>query len=235
MTHTLHRYDGAHPPTDDFIVLAMPARGLPEADAVDMEKEFLRRALAHDPVNVGDSAHGGQYRPQRRLGPSVHWRREDAADPETVVERLDRKSAVSAVFDDMESVCAFLAELKEDPPGLSINLSTSVEQAREVCRRVGLTRHSVEYSLGFVGGAERLPREETLEMCTMCGHGMLSAALARKMSDRVRGGRSDPVRASRTMARFCNCGAFNPSRAERILDEATVSDAASTPGREAGR
>lgn len=217
MTHTLHRYDGHHPPADDYIVLAMPARALPEEDAVRMEKEFLTRALEHGPVNVGDSAHGGQHRPQKGLGPAVHWHRDDEADPLSVIDRLDRKSAVSAVFDDVDAVCAFLAELKDDPPGLSINLSTSVEQAKAVCRRVGLTRHSVEYSLGFIGEPGSLPEGDTLELCTMCGHGMLSAGFSRKMTDRVKTGRSDPGRASRTMARFCSCGAFNPSRAKRIL------------------
>lgn len=228
MTHTLHRYDRGDGSPGDYVVLAMPASAMERQKAVAGEKEFLRRALAHGPVNVGDSAHGAGHRPQRHLGPAVHWRRDDAPDPAEVVERVDRPSAVSAVFDDLDAVGDFLAELKEARLGLSINLSAPVEDSREACRRAGLTRHSVEYSLGFLGGVERLPGEEALELCTMCGHGMISAGLAGKMADWVKTGRRSPGAAGRTLARFCNCGAFNPVRAERVLSR--LGRAAPPPG-----
>lgn len=218
MTHTLHRYDRAdRDVSGDYVVLAMPARGFPPEKAVARAKDFLRRALAYGPVNVGDSAHGAAHRPGRDLRPDVHWRRDDAPSPESVVEAVDRPSAVCAVFDDLDATCAFLADLKEDPPGLSINLSAPSEEVKAACRRVGLTRHSVEYSLGFLASEVRLPREDALELCTMCGHGMVSHGLAREMLERVRSGRRSPDAASRTLARFCNCGAFNPARARRIL------------------
>lgn len=236
MTHTLHRYDRTpRSVSGDYVVLAMPARAFPADAAVARQKEFLRRALAYGPVNVGDSAHGAARRPRRGLGPTVHWRRDEAPDPEAVVERVDRPSAVSAVFDDLDAACAFLEDLKDDPPGLSINLSAPTDEAREACRRVGLTRHSVEYSLGFMGRETRLPREDALALCTMCGHGMVSHGLAREMTERVRSGRRSPGEASETLARFCNCGAFNPARAERILGDATASDATSRRGPEARR
>ena len=52
----------------------------------------------------------------------------------------------------------------------------------------------------------------------MCGHGMVSANLARKMLDMVREGRRTPDQAAVTLARFCPCGAFTPARARRLLE-----------------
>jgi hypothetical protein len=53
----------------------------------------------------------------------------------------------------------------------------------------------------------------------MCGHGMLSANFTRKMVDWVKENRRTPEEAARYMARFCTCGVFNISRAERIIKE----------------
>ena len=52
----------------------------------------------------------------------------------------------------------------------------------------------------------------------MCGHGMVSHNLARKMMDWVREGRRTPQAAASYLARFCTCGIYNPTRAVRILE-----------------
>jgi len=57
-------------------------------------------------------------------------------------------------------------------------------------------------------------------LSTMCGHGMVSSSLAKKMIDWVKEGRRTPEEAVTYLARFCSCGVFNPSRAVRILNEA---------------
>ena len=93
---------------------------------------------------------------------------------------------------------------------------------RFVAQRAGIVRHSVEYSLGFHGDLNLLPDRHVLELSTMCGHGMVSHTMAKKMIDFVKEGRRDPKRAAACLARFCTCGIFNPVRAERILDEARV-------------
>jgi hypothetical protein len=59
-----------------------------------------------------------------------------------------------------------------------------------------------------------------LALSTMCGHGMISSNLAKKMIDWVKEGRRTPEQAVTYMARFCSCGVFNPSRAKRILEDA---------------
>jgi hypothetical protein len=104
--------------------------------------------------------------------------------------------------------------------GLSVNISASIEGARECCRSAGIARHSVGYSLGFEGAVEKLPNTQLLKLTTMCGHGMISASLAKKMIDWVKEGRRTPEQAVTYMARFCSCGVFNPVRAKRILEDA---------------
>jgi hypothetical protein len=219
MTHTLHRSGPAEDQKDDFLVLAMPASGFDARLAVERQKEFLRRSLRHDPVNIGDTAHHGWHHSKRGLRPTVHWRRPSAPSPEDVIDAVDAPSPVTAVFDNYESMRAFVEELRDADLGLSINVSALTSSAEECCDEVGISRHSVEYSLGFFGRTERLPDATTLRLCTMCGHGMIGHGLAQKMISWVRNGRRTPAEASRCLARFCNCGAFNPRRAARILGE----------------
>jgi hypothetical protein len=57
-------------------------------------------------------------------------------------------------------------------------------------------------------------------LSTMCGHGMVSSSLAKKMIDWVKEGRRTPEQAVTYLARFCSCGVFNPSRGVRILEDA---------------
>lgn len=218
MTHSLHRYGEPSHLTDDYIVFAMPARSVRRTEAVVKQKEFLRRALRHGPVNIGDAKKGGWDRPRRGLNPLVHWRRDTSPKPEEVIDGVDTHSLVSAVFDNVEAARAFVRELKEADLGLSINMSSLADRAVECCGDCGLTRHSVEYSLGFRGATSRLPDDVTLELSTMCGHGMIAHSFVEKMVDRVRQGRLSPGDASRYMARFCVCSIFNPSRATRILE-----------------
>jgi len=229
MTNTLHRYsehyarepgEDASPVTDDYIVFAMASKGVNDDDLAAKYRAFLKLALEHDPVNIGDATHGGWLRPQRKLTPVNHWRRERRPDPETVLRGVDGPTTVAAVFDTYEKLRAFVLSLAKADIGVSINIAAPMDAAQRCCRDVGLARHSVEYSVGFRGRVERLPEARTLELSTMCGHGMVSAAFARKMLDWVRENRRTPAEAAAYMARFCSCGVFNTRRAERLLEAA---------------
>jgi hypothetical protein len=77
----------------------------------------------------------------------------------------------------------------------------------------------VGYSLGFEGSTEKLPSSQVMMLSTMCGHGMVSHSLAKKMIDWVKEGRRTPEQAVTYMTRFCSCGVFNPSRARRLLQD----------------
>jgi len=219
MTNTLHRFGAAESLEDDYIVFAMAARGINEAGAPPKLRTFLRMALKHGPVNVGNAIAGGIFRPAAHLTPLAHWGHREMLDPEAVVESIDACTTVAVVFDEAARMEAFLRDLREADLGISVNVSALTDQARTCCNRAGITRHSVEYSLGFHGDLHRLPEGRVLELSTMCGHGMVSHNLARKMMDWVREGRRSPREAASYLARFCTCGIYNPTRAVRILEQ----------------
>jgi hypothetical protein len=220
MTNTLHRYGSQESFIDDFIVFAIPARGLNDKNAVPAQRRFLEIACKHNPVNIGDASHGALFRPSRSLNPLVHWRRREQRDVGCVMNDVSGPTTVSAVFDNPDDVVGFIRELKEADLGLSINISGALDQAQECARKAGLERHSVEYSLGFFGQTDRMADSQTLEIATMCGHGMLSFSFVRKLVEWVKQGRRSPEQASATLARFCSCGIFNPTRACRLLENA---------------
>jgi len=220
MTHTLHRYGRPQDFRDDYIVTAMPARGYNDAHCVEKQKTFLRTALKYGPINIGNSKKGAAHRATKDLRPTVHWSRDISPDPEWVIEEIDQPTTVSAVFADYDSMRDFVAELRELDLGISINISGVATEADRCCADVGLTRHSIEFSLGFQGATEKMPDDAARRVATMCGHGMVSANLSKKMIEWVRSGRRTPEQACAYMARFCVCGSFNPARAERVLAEA---------------
>jgi hypothetical protein len=137
-----------------------------------------------------------------------------------VVDGLDTLTTVAAVFDSRPTAEDFVKAVKAADLGLSINISTSVEGAEQCCFAAGIPRHSVGYSLGFEGKTEKLPSDDVLMLATMCGHGMVSQSLAKKMIDWVKEGRRTPEQAASYMTRFCSCGVFNPARAARVLRQA---------------
>lgn len=64
-----------------------------------------------------------------------------------------------------------------------------------------------------------MPEREILEVNTLCGHGLVSFNLIRKMVEYVRIRRLTAQAAARIMAKCCECGAFNPVRAEQLLEK----------------
>ena len=220
MTNTLHRFGPAESFHDDFVVFAICSRGMNDQGAVEKLRTFLRMAIPFKPVNLGDARHGGCLRPSKAMNPLSHWNRDITPNFEEVVAGLDVPTTAAAVFDNRVAAEDFVKSVKEADLGLSINISTSVDGAEQCCFAAGIPRHSVGYSLGFEGKTEMLPNSQTLSLSTMCGHGMVSHSLAKKMIDWVKEGRRTPDEAVTYMARFCSCGVFNPSRAKRILEDA---------------
>jgi len=229
MTNTLHRYSehyafepppNPQPVDNDFIVFAMASRGINDEQLVEKYRTFLRLALKHNPVNIGDATKGGVLRPRQDLNPTAHWKRDQLPNPEEVIAGVEGHTTVAAVFANYADMTAFVADIRAANLGISVNISAPIDAAERCCRDTGITRHSVEYSLGFCGRVDRLPNATTLELSTMCGHGMLSANFAMKMVEWVKENRRSPQEAARYMARFCICGVFNIKRAEVIIEKA---------------
>jgi len=220
MTNTLHRYGDSESFYDDYLIFASPSSGRNDKDSVPKLKAFLEMALPFNPVNIGDPVHGGALRPSRDLTTIANWKRDMTPDFRAVIDGIDEPASVVAIFANQDSASRFLKKVVEADLGLSVNISTSVEGAEQCCKFAGIPRHSVGYSLGFEGAIEKLPNTQLLKLTTMCGHGMISASLAKKMIDWVKEGRRTPDQAVTYMARFCSCGVFNPLRAKRILEDA---------------
>ena len=145
MTHTLHRYGRLQDFADDYIVTAMPARGYNDKNCVDKLQTFLWKALEYEPINIGNSKKGAAHRATKDLRPTVHWNRDHSPHPERVIEEIDTPTTVSAVFDNYDSMRAFVDAVRELDLGLSVNISGVAVEADRCCREVGLTRHSIEF------------------------------------------------------------------------------------------
>jgi hypothetical protein len=219
MTNTLHRFGDAASFRDDFVVFAIPSRGSNDADSVPKLRRFLEMALPFQPVNLGDARNGGALRPSRSMNPTSHWNRDLQPDFAAVIAGLDAPTTAAAVFDNRPAAEDFVKAVVAADLGLSVNISTSIDGAEQCCDAAGICRHSVGYSLGFEGKTEYLPNGDVLKLATMCGHGMVSSSLAKKMIDWVKEGRRTPDQAVTYLQRFCSCGVFNPTRARRILEE----------------
>lgn len=222
MTNTLHRFGTAESFADDYVIIAIPAKGAKgQGDPMPALKRFLEIALEYGPVNLGDAMNGGAIRPTRHKHALQHFfSRSHKPDFQAVIDGITKPTTYAAVFDDKEKAEAFTKRIRDEDFGLSINISSSLDNALGCAARAELARHSVGYSLGFEGIPDNAPNRHVLMLSTMCGHGMIAQAFAKKMIDWVKEDRATPDEAVAALGRFCSCGIFNPSRAKRIIEDA---------------
>lgn len=205
MTNTLHRQGAVENLKNDFVIFATTAKGINRKGSAPKLKEFLRICLKYHPVNIGSSKQGNIL--------------QDGIDIQELISNLEDGEGAAAVFADLETLQKVLEELIQSDLGISINISGLLGEVHECCQKLGLERHSVEHSLGFWGAKDRLPEREILEFNTLCGHGLVSFNLIRKMVEYVKLRRLSPKEAAKIMAKCCVCGVFNPARAEILLEK----------------
>ncbi len=226
MTNTLHRFGEPESLQDDFIVFIMASKDVNDQGAPEKIRAFLKAARKYNPVNIGNPQIGSMYQPEKDLSFTKLYltgRKEQITVAEAI-EAYEKMGGASVVFDNREAMEGFLKEVKALDLGLSVNVSALVDEVKDACRSSDITIHSIEYSLGFHGDLYRLPDRHVLALITMCGHGMISANFARKLIDRIKEARITPEKAAVYMAKFCVCGAFNTTRAIRILNEARMTN-----------
>jgi len=222
MTNTLHRLQRRDDPKDDYIIFALSSRGVNDEGAMQKEHAFLTVALKYDPINMaGGTKNGPIFRPEKHLNIfKLYLRgRKEFVTPQQLISEVNRPGEALVVFDRKEKLEGFLKEIKEMDLGLSINVSSLVDDVREMAPRTGVKPHSINYALGFRGDLYQLPDRQVLGLTTMCGHGLISSTFAKKMIDMVREKRLTAEKAAGYMAKFCVCGAFNTARAVRLLNE----------------
>ena len=204
MTNTLHRQGAVEGLKEDYVIFVTMARGINREGSAPKIHEFLRICQKHNPVNIGSS----------KLGTVL----QDDVDFQDLVTNLKDGSTSAAVFTDLDTLQKVLAELIEADLGISINVSGLLDGVQECCHGNGMERHSVEHSLGFWGSRDRLPEREILEINTLCGHGMVSFSLIRKMIEHVKMRKLTPKEAAKIMGKCCECAVFNTTRAEHLLE-----------------
>ena len=205
MTNTLHRQGNRESLKKDYVIFAHTAKGITREGSAPKLQEFMRICLKYRPVNMGDSKQGNM------LQDDIHIDR--------LISNQQDGAGATAVFTDLDTLQKVVEELIRADLGISINISGLMDEVQTCCRRAGIERHSAEHSLGFWGAKDRLPEREILEFNTLCGHGMVSFNLIRKMIEYVKLRRLTPEKAARIMAKCCECGAFNPVHAEMLLEK----------------
>ena len=205
MTNTLHRQGPLETLKNDYVIFAHTAKGINREGSGPKIQEFMRICLKYNPVNIGDGKQG-----------NIH---QDDINIQKLISKQGDGAGASAVFTDLDTLQKVLEELIRVDLGLSINISGLLEEVKECCQRAGIQRHSAEHSLGFWGAKDRLPEREVMLFNTMCGHGMVSFNLIRKMIEYVKLRRLTPKKAARIMAKCCECGVFNTIRAEKLLEQ----------------
>jgi hypothetical protein len=205
MTNTLHRQGTADSLKNDYVIFAHTAKGITREGSASKLQEFMRICLKYYPVNIGDGKQG-----------NIH---QDDINIQKLIANQGDGAGAAAVFTDLETLQKVIEELIKADLGISINISGLLEGVQQCCRKAGIERHSVEHSVGFWGATDRLPEREILEFNTMCGHGMVSFNLIRKMIEYVKLRRLTPKKAAKIMAKCCECGVFNPVRAETLLEK----------------
>ena len=203
MTHTLHRSGTKESLSNDFVFLFMPSAGINDAGSGPKFRKFLEIAQRHNHVNLGDASYGNMY----------------AKGLQNVMDNVKKEgmTAVHAVFDNEEDAAAMLKDIKEADLGLSLVISGIFDRVKGICQKNGIHRHAATYSLGIWGKTDKLPPENVLEISTMCGHGMITAARVISVAEDVKAGRKSAKDAAEDLAKQCDCGIFNPTRAAKLL------------------
>ena len=147
---------------EDYVVLVMPSKDINHEGSGPKLRCFLEMALAAGAIKIGDCRLGNEYH-QGGL--------------DRVMENVEDRAVVHAVFKDKDSLIKVLTALKEADLGLSVGVSGLFDHVDQCCRQAGLEIHTINQSLGRWGRTDKLPNQEILQINTMCGHGMVAFGL----------------------------------------------------------
>jgi len=224
VTHTHHRRGSRESLEKDYVVLSMID---PEAGAQHDYKgplrgrvrRFLEICERRRPAALLARASGRRLRYLRGWEPEMDSGIHKASTLKDIVrcEELADEGIGHAVYTDREAVREVLRDLKEADLGISIVVSGVFDVVFDVCREVGIEPHTVNMSLATWGKTELLPDQPVLEICTMCGHAMISPRLVESIVGRVGRGAVTPEDAAVELGKQCTCNIFNTVRAAEII------------------
>jgi hypothetical protein len=207
MTHSLHRRGSIEDLHEDYVLIFYSSKGI-NREGAEKKMQQIWEALSHyeqDLVNFGN-----HY---------PNWSGGELYNLDDLKKAYSQMNM--AVFKDREKVKACLQELKERDFGISVVVSGLYEETNKICSEIGLAPHTVNLSLGVHGNTGKLPEESVLEIHTMCGHAVVSFNLILHMVREIKAGKITCKDAAQKLSRMCDCGLFNPYRAEKILRKMT--------------
>jgi hypothetical protein len=202
MTHTLHRFDSGKNHSKDYIVMTMAAQNYNDKGAAAKLVTNMKLMVEAGPVNYGDDNNGGIL---------------SGLEIDEILEMADDGAYMAAVYDNISSLKKALLKLKEADNGMSVVLTGNFQDIYSAISEAGLKPHTVNISIGFHGKKELTPKTETLEITSMCGHGMVCPKLAEMVMGKVRKRSVSPEDGALELAKPCTCAIFNPTRASEIL------------------
>lgn len=204
MTHTLHRRGSRESLSRDYLVAIFATTGWDPKTAGPKMHRFLDIVTKYNPINVGNHS--------PRTQGNIYTK---GATLKAIYE--DPMPVPIATFDNKEALINVLRDLKEADLNCSVIVSGLIDEVFDTAKKVGITPHSLNVSLGIWGKTELLPEETVLQINTMCGHCYVTPSLIQNVVSQVRAGRTSVKEAIRRMAAQCWCGSFNPTRTAELL------------------
>jgi hypothetical protein len=180
-------------------------------------QRLLKICLNHDPVGLANRLPDKIQRYMKYWESSMDSGIHKNTPIEVVPEAKDIDYICHAVFSNKDDVEATLRDLKEADLGISIVVSGLFDEVADVCKKVGLEPHTVNMSLGTWGRTDLLPPRPVLELCTMCGHALVSSRLTERLLNLVEKGSIKPEEAAVELGKQCTCNVFNTERAVKII------------------
>ncbi len=206
MTHSAHRYGTKDSLANDYTIYARTSRFVNRENCGPKLRKILEIFLSESFVNFGSSHAGNSYASGLQI--------------EEYRKSLDNAYGVCCSFSSKASVKRVLQKLKEADLGISIVVSGLIDEVKSMAGEVGITPHTILLSLGIHGNTSLLPKEEVLEVITMCGHSVVAQRLTNRVMQQVKNGELSPGEGAEILAQPCPCGLFNLDRCREILQRA---------------
>jgi len=199
MTHTLNRLGlDEKTPEEEFVFLCMVNQ---------REKSSKADAM----IKIAETVF--KYSPDNFIGAPNGFTQED------VVALAPATGIVTAVFTNKEDVLDLIKDIKSQHLGISVVVSGLFNDVRTLCQASGLTEHTFHISLGIYGKTENLPDQQTLEITTQCGHGLISPHLVKYIACKIRKGKMSTDQGAQQLIKPCVCGIGNKKRIQEILKQ----------------
>jgi hypothetical protein len=173
----------------------------------------------HDPLALSVRTPGRRFRYVRGWRLDLNSGHHCSATLEEIRQCRIQEGVINTVYTSKEAVERVLSDLREADLGISIVVSGVFEQVFDICKTAGIEPHTVNMSLGTWGKTDLLPKGKMLELCTMCGHALVSPELVKKMLKHAKRERITFNDAAIELAKQCTCNIVNTERAVLLIKQ----------------